>query len=104
MNALLVAATVALISTHPAPLSHGMVVFHRPELVLTFSEPVAKYEVDVFDNDHCPIRESSAVNGNKIIVKLKACAVVGFPPGHMHIHVTVNGVDIHHHLHVGKHH
>ncbi len=106
MNALLIAATVAIVSTFPEPLpGHGGgVLFHKNELQIVFNQPVVTHAIEVTDDKGCKVSQSSVAEGEKVIVRLQACERIGYPPGHMHVNWTVNGVKGEHHMHVRRHH
>jgi len=105
MNTLLIAATVAVVSTVPVPSGDtGAVTFRKSELVVVFNQPVATHSVEVVDDDGCKVSQESVADGEKITIQLKACSRIGFPPGHMHVRWTVNGVAGDYELHVRKHH
>lgn len=102
MTPLQIAATVFLVFTDPS--SSDTVVFHKNELGLTFNVPVVTHSVEVTDDNGCKVSRGSTSEGERITVQLEACSRIGFPPGHMHVEWTVNGVKGEHHMHVRKHH
>lgn len=106
----LAADAVAIVSVSPSTLPSGATVFRLPDregfnrLNITFNQPVATHTVEVTDANGCKVDRDSVADGEKITIRMKACAVVGYPPGHMIVRWTVNGVKGEHHLHMLKHH
>ncbi len=104
MSAILIASTVAVLSTVPPG---PYVVFREwpPKLVIEFSQPVVSHKIEILDDDGCKVSQGSEVGDQtRVVVQLRACARTGFPGGIMSVRWEVNGERGEYELRIRHHH